>query len=121
MKIVYKVPVSGDRIIKKGETASVDDDVALRLISAGIAEATTKKAQEEALKKIEEAKKAALQKERDLEALLQREELEKERKTLLNRVYEINEILGTDMTVLWIKLDEEKIKDIEESSQKEEE
>lgn len=77
-----------------GDEIEVTDTEALRLINAGFAEAKNKKALDELITKIDEQNAENERKKAEIEAILYKEELEKERESLLSRVAEIDLILG---------------------------
>ncbi len=101
MKIILNKHISGAKgSFVAGDEIEVSDNEALRYIDKGIAIPKTKKEYDAVLKKIEKEKEIEEQKQKELQALLLREELEGEKEKLLKRVQEIDEILesGEDVS-----------------------
>ena len=101
MKVILNKHISGAKgSFVAGEEIELEDSEALRYIDKGIAIPKTKKEYDAVLKKIEKEKAIEEQKQKELQALLLREELESEREKLLKRVEEIEEILksGEDVS-----------------------
>ena len=77
-----------------GDEIEVSDKEALNLINAGFAEAENKEAFDNLVEKINKADVENERKKAEIEAILYKEELEKEKQELLNRVAEIDSILN---------------------------
>ncbi len=85
--------VQGDKSLVVGDTISLTEDEAAAMHKAGSIELSKEQAmtfKDKELKKQEQG----LKEQRELEAFLQKDELEKEKETLLKRIDEIEKILG---------------------------
>lgn len=86
--------LSGATACEVGETYNFEDEEAIRLVHADIAEPTNKKAFKEAVEKQEKEQQLQKEKEEKAAAILHEEELLKERTKLQIRVDEITNSLG---------------------------
>jgi len=94
MKVEFLMALSGvDGVHESGSKAEVPDAEALRLIDAGIAMPANKKEHDVAVKKAIAAEEAELEKQKEVEVALYREELEAEKAKLEERVKEIEDLL----------------------------
>lgn len=94
LKILFLQGMSGDIVFRINDEVDFENEEAIRLIDAGIAEPTNKKAYKEVLKKIKEKESKDKEKEEKASALLHKEELETERIKLQIRVDDITNSLG---------------------------
>lgn len=94
LKILFLQGMSGDIVFRIDDKVDFENEEAIRLIDAGIAKPTNKKAYEEVLKKIKEKESKDKEKEEKASALLHKEELETERIKLQIRVDDITNSLS---------------------------
>ena len=91
MKIEFLQSFSGsDFGYQAKEKAEFEDEEALRLIDAEIAIPCTKKAYDNALKKVKAKEEEEAEKQQKMEAIMYEDELKAEKEKLLARVNEIN-------------------------------
>lgn len=95
MKVKFLASLcGGEKDYHAGDTATFKDSEAVRLIDAGFALSVPAKAYDEAVAKLAKAKAQQDEKERQIEAIIYKEQLESEKEKLLNRVDEIDKILA---------------------------
>ena len=95
MKVILLTSLCGADISHHaGDEIEVSNKEALNLIDAGFAKPKNKKELEELKDKIAEDEAENERKQAEIEAILYKEELEKERDSLLVRLAEINAIIG---------------------------
>lgn len=95
MKVILLTSLCGaDVSHHAGDEIEVSNKEALNLIDAGFAKPKNKKELEELKDKIAEDEAENERKQAEIEAILYKEELEKERDSLLVRLAEINAIIG---------------------------
>ncbi len=100
MKIIVEQHISGAKgSFAPGDEIEVEDNEALRYVDKGIAIPKTKKQYDAVLEKIQKQKEIEEQKQKELQALLLKDDLEAERENLLKRVEEIDEILKSGENV----------------------
>lgn len=94
MKVKFLTSLCGGKIdYHAGDEANINDNEALRLIDAGFVEAINQKAYKDLVTKVEKAKDKELEKQKEVEALMYKDELLAEKATLTKRLAEINGIL----------------------------
>lgn len=94
MKVIMIEHQSGDKDREVGETYSVPNDEALRMIDADIAKPKSKEEYEEILSKLEEKRLEKEEKEQKAAAILHKEELEEKRAHHQSEIDEITHALG---------------------------
>lgn len=95
MKVILLTSLCGaDVSHHAGDEIEVSNKEALNLIDAGFAKAVNKKELENLVLKVAEDNAELERKKTEIEAILYKEDLEKEKETLLNRLAEIDSILS---------------------------
>lgn len=95
MKVILLTSLCGaDVSHHAGDEIEVSNKEALNLIDAGFAKAVNEKELESLVSKVAEDEAENERKQAEIEAILYKEELEKERDSLLVRLTEINAIIG---------------------------
>ncbi|WP_419767247.1 hypothetical protein [Arcobacter sp.] len=94
LNVEFLQGMSGEKVFKVNSKHDFGNKEAIRLVAAGIAKPTNKKAYETALKEIEEEETIQKEKEEQAAAILHKDELEAERSKLQIRVDEITHSLG---------------------------
>jgi len=97
MKVKFLTSLcGGEKDYHQGDMATINDAEAIRLIDAGFAEASPKKAYADVVVKQKQKQDKEDEKQQKMEAIMYEDELNAEKDRLLNRVDVINEILGIE-------------------------